>query len=136
MQKTTEILEQLFNSAAAESDPLQFLGRALPLVGQAMESDYVAVVQGARGRWRTIASWGPMRPLPTELFSEALDTGQRVERGDWLISPLSPQTASGELLAAYEPRKPSSEREQKLDVLRQWLATALEQVRARHRDKQ
>ncbi len=127
---------QLFFWAATESDSAAFLSHALPLISQTIESEYLALVQGSRGRWKAIASAGQLRPLPIELLSESLDSGQAVARGDWNLSPLSPQNDNGELLVAYRSRKLASERDQKLSIVLQWLAIALEQVRARHRDKQ
>jgi Nif-specific regulatory protein len=126
-------VSHLFYWAATDSDPLHFLVQALPLVSQAIDSQYVALVQGSRGRWKTIASSGPDRSPPADLLSESLDSGQVAARGDWYVSPLWPQPDMGELLVAYRPRKTN---ETELGVVRQWLATALEQVRARHRDQQ
>ena len=65
----------------------------------------------SRGRWRTVASTSRECVPPTDLLSEALDSGQPVARGDWNVSPLSPQHDSGELLVAYRPRKSANERE-------------------------
>ena len=128
---------QIFYWSAIENDPLRFLGRAVPLISQTIGSEYVALVQGSRGRWRTIASSGPERSPPTELLSESLDTGQVIARGDWNVSPLSPQSRNGELLVAYlGAGKLTNEREPERRVVEEWLATGLEQVRARHRDKQ
>src|SRR5262245_46815244 len=76
---------QLFYWAATDNDPLGFLGRALPLIAQSMESEYLALVQGSRGRWKTIAASGPERSPPNELMSESLDSGQPVARSDWYI---------------------------------------------------
>jgi Nif-specific regulatory protein len=130
------IAAQILYSAAITTDPLEFLAQALPLVSTAIDSDYLAVVQGSRGRWRTVASFGSDRPPPTELLSEALDAGLPLIRGDWHISPLLPQSATGELLVTHRARKPTNDRDQFLATTRQSLATALDHVRVRHSDHQ
>ena len=96
-----ECASKLFYWAASETDPAVFLRQALPLVGQTLGGDYLAIAKGEKGHWRTLGSSGPERALPVELLAEALDQGAPVVRGDWYVAPLAPQSASGELLAAY-----------------------------------
>src|SRR2546422_11471030 len=55
------IASQLFYFAVTETEPARFLRHALPLLGQAVQSEYVALIQAARGRWRTVASTGADR---------------------------------------------------------------------------
>jgi Nif-specific regulatory protein len=122
--------------AAAEGDPAAFLTRALAEIAQSLHGDYVAVVKGEKGQWRTIAASGPPRPVPRELLAESLDRNEPVVKGDWYVAPLEPQGATGELFAAYRTWSTSVEREGSLLLLLQWLATALAEVRGRQRDRQ
>src|SRR5262249_5290979 len=96
-----EVASKLFFWAAAESDSAIFLRQALPLMAQALGGEYLALVQGIKGQWRTLGASGPERPLPHELLSEALDRDQAVVRAEWYVAPLESRTSSGELLAAY-----------------------------------
>ncbi|HMC12481.1 MAG TPA: sigma-54-dependent Fis family transcriptional regulator, partial [Pirellulaceae bacterium] len=119
-----------------ESDPSKFLNQALPLVAQALGGEYAALVQGHRGRWRTIESSGPKQAVPSELLSETLDGDRPVISGDWYVGPLTPQAGSGELLAIYKKRSSPFESDETFEKLSHCLATALTQVRSRQHDKQ
>src|SRR5262245_17915890 len=131
-----ETASRLFYWAATESDAATFLRQALPLVAQTLGGEYLALVQGAKGQWRTIAASGPHRTVPAELTSEALDSDQPVVQGEWHVGPLTPQSASGELLAAFRTWNASVERGGTLETLTQWLAIGLAQVKQRQRDRQ
>src|SRR5438552_11247011 len=91
---------QLGSWAAIETDPAAFLRQALPLISQTLGSEYVAVVRGVKGRWRTIAAAGPERTPPDELLAGVIDGDRPLARGDWHAAPLAPQSVSGELLVA------------------------------------
>jgi Nif-specific regulatory protein len=131
-----ETASRIFYWAAAETDPDVFLRLALPLVCQTLGGDYLAVVQGEKGQWRTLASSGPQRTVPAELLSEALDGDAPVVRGEWYVTPLVLHTQSGELLAAYRTWNTKIERGGTLESLAAWLASGLAHVRSRQRDKQ
>jgi Nif-specific regulatory protein len=128
------LASQLWCWAASQTDLSHFLGQALPLVGKTIESEYIAVIQASRGRWRTIAFAGPRQSPPAELPSEVLETAQPTTRGDWHISPLSPQLSSGELLAIFRWRK-TADRDQFFLAIGQCLAAGLQLIRARHSDQ-
>ncbi|MDX1944370.1 MAG: sigma-54-dependent Fis family transcriptional regulator [Pirellulaceae bacterium] len=131
-----ETASKLFFWAAAERDPALFLRQALPLVCQTLGGDYIALVRGEKGQWRTLGSSGPQRAVPTDLLAEALDRDGPLVRGDWFISPLAPHAEQGELLAAFRTWTTGIERGGALETLTGWLHTALEQVRAHQRDSQ
>jgi Nif-specific regulatory protein len=131
-----ETASKLFYWAASETDATVFLRQALPLVIQTLGGDYLALAQGEKGQWRTIAASGPQRPLPAELLAEALDQDEAVVRGDWYVAPLVARGGTGELLAAYRTWNATVERGGTLETLAQWLAAALAQVRARQADRQ
>ena len=131
-----ETASKLFYWAASESDPAMYLRQALPLVSQTLGGEYLALVQGEKGQWRTLGASGPQRALPSELLAEALDKDEPVVRGDWYVAPLVPHAGSGELLAAFRTWNSSVERGGTLETLSQWLAAGLTQVRSRQRDRQ
>jgi hypothetical protein len=131
-----ETASKLFYWAAAEADPAVFLRQALPLVAQTLGGDYLALVKGEKGQWRTLGSSGPQRALPAELLADALDQGGPVVRGEWYVAPLAPQSASGELIAAYRTWTTGVERGGTLETLAQWLHTGLTEVRRRQSDRQ
>jgi len=131
-----EAASKLFYWAASESEPDVFLRQALPLVAQTLGGEYVALVEGAKGRWRTIAASGPARAIPDELLADALDGEQPVVGSEWYVTPLAPRVSKSELLAAYRTWSTSLERGGTLETLLHWLATALRQVKSRQRDKQ
>src|SRR5438093_846260 len=66
-----------------------FLREALRFWSETLGSEFIAMVRGIKGQWRTIAASGPQRTIPAELLSEALDGDRVVTRGDWYISPIS-----------------------------------------------
>src|SRR5215208_4386019 len=131
-----EAASRLFYWAAIETDPAVFLRQALPLICQTLGGEYIAVVQGEKGQWRTLAASGPQRAAPAELLAEALDRDEPAMRGDWYVAPLTEHSASGEMLAAYRTWNTAVERGGTLESLAQWLATGLSQVRSRQRDKE
>jgi len=131
-----ETASKLFYWAAAEYDPAVFLRQALPLIAQTLGGEYLALIHGEKGRWRTVAASGPERAVPSELLAEALDKEEPLVRGDWYVGPLAPHTASSELLAAYRTWTTARERDGTLATLSQWLAAGLEQVRTRQRERQ
>lgn len=131
-----ETASRLFYWAAVETEPAVFLRQALPLVCQTLGGEYLAVVQGEKGQWRTFAASGPQRAAPADLLAEALDRDEPQVRGDWYVAPLAERASSGEMLAAYRTWNTAAERGGTLESLAQWLAAGLAQVRSRQRDKQ
>ncbi len=131
-----ETASRLFFWATIESDPLSFLRQSLPLLGQALGAEYLAVVHGEKGQWRTLAASGPQRSAPAELLAEALDRDEPAAHGDWQVAPLGERGTSGEMLAAYRAKGAAADRGRALATLAQWLATGLAHVRSRQRDQQ
>jgi Nif-specific regulatory protein len=127
---------KLFYWSAVETDPAVFLRQALPLVGQIVAVDYVALVHGEKGRWRIIAASGPERPAPSELLAEVLDRDQPLARGEWHVRPMAGQSSKADLVVINPPPRAASEQERALETVVPWLATGLEQVRNRQRDRQ
>src|SRR4030095_4605407 len=84
-----ETASRLFYWAAVETEPAVYLRQAVPLVCQTLGGEYLAVVQGEKGQWRTLAASGPQRAAPVELLAEALDRDEPVTRGDWYVEPLA-----------------------------------------------
>src|SRR5262245_20110451 len=129
-----ETASKLFYWAATEKDPAGYLNLALPMVAQTLGGDYVALAKGEKGIWRTIASSGPQRPLPTDLLSETLDSDAPVSRRDWCIAPLALHGGNGELFAAYRTWAGAADRGGTLEALLGYLHSGLEAVRARQRE--
>ena len=129
-----ETASKLFYWAALERDPAVYLSLALPVVAQTLGGDYVALAQGEKGIWRTIAASGPHRPLPSDLLSEALDVGAVTNRGDWCAAPLAPNAAGSELIAAYRIWNGGVDRGGTLETLLGYLQVGLEAVRGRRRE--
>src|SRR3954447_14144931 len=79
----TQPVGKLFYLAAAEHDLGHFLHEALGLIAPAAGREFLAVINGAKGQWRTVAAWGLERAVPSELLSKALDDEEPVARGEW-----------------------------------------------------
>jgi Nif-specific regulatory protein len=131
-----EAASRLFFWAAQEADPAAFLRQAVPLVNQTLGGEYLALLRGEKGQWRTLAASGPQRSVPMEILAEVLDRGEPVVRGDWFVAPLVQHAATGEVLAAYRTWTSAPERGGTFETISLWLTTGLEQVRSRQRDQQ
>ena len=131
-----EAASKLFYWAAVEGEPAVFLRQALPLVAQTLGGEYLAIVRGEKGHWRTLGGSGPQRALPTELLAEALDGDAPVVRGDWYVAPLAARSGTSEILAAFRTWTGAVERGGTLETLAHWLHAGLTQVRQRQRDGQ
>ncbi len=126
---------KLFYSAASSVDSAIFLTQTLPLVCQALEGEYLALVDGQKGVWRVLGASNPHGALPIDLLAESLDSDAPVQRGDWYVAPLNPRSGSGEMLCALRTWSPDLERHGTLETARLWLAEGLAQVRAREHDR-
>src|SRR5688572_14669851 len=93
--------EQVLRSAVSAENSVIFLSRALPLLSQFLQADFLAVVHGEKGVWRIEAAVGPQQNLPFELLAESLDAGAPAVRGDWYVAPLYPRTGTGEMVCAF-----------------------------------
>lgn len=107
------------------------LERALPAIRQATGSDFVAVLRGEKGRWRTLGIAGSERSLPTELLAEVLDAEGPISRVPWQLAPLEPRAGSGEVLAIYRPS--TAKGPLAIVELAELLRQAIETVRDRQR---
>ena len=81
---------RLFYLAATEQDEALFLRDVLPLLLQPLGSESVRFVEGAKGRWQTIAASGTHHAPPDELLAKALDVDRPVQRGPWSSAPGAP----------------------------------------------
>ncbi|QDU31323.1 Nitrogen fixation protein VnfA [Anatilimnocola aggregata] len=128
-----ETASHLFYAAALENVPAAFLKQALPLVCQALGGDYLALVKGEKGKWRVLGASGPERPLPTDLLAEVLDSDEAQLKRQWYVTPLSPHSGTGELLAAYRTWMERPEPSDAFVTTAGWLNAALAAVRERER---
>lgn len=126
---------KLFYFAATGVDSAVFLTQSLPLVCQALEGEYLALVDGQKGVWRVLGASNPHGSLPIDLLAESLDADAPVQRGDWYVAPLNPRSGSGEMLCALRTWNQDLERHGTLETTRLWLAEGLAQVRAREHDR-
>jgi transcriptional regulator with GAF, ATPase, and Fis domain len=130
-----ELAAWLLHASITAADGTGFLAAALPRVAQTVGGEYWAIVECAKGQWKTIMASGSSRPLPEDLLSDVLDQEQVTLRGDWYVAPLQLDPSSGELLAAYRSQCAADDRNL-LEAASRWLATALSHVRQRERDGQ
>jgi transcriptional regulator with GAF, ATPase, and Fis domain len=135
-----ETASRLFFWAATATDPISFLRQALPLTSQTLGGDYLALIKGEKGKWRTLAASGPERPAPAELLADALDQDSTVVRNEWHVTPLAPHASTGEMLIAYriwaDPKSGDRTGSEGLVTIAAWLHTGLEAVRARQLERQ
>jgi transcriptional regulator with GAF, ATPase, and Fis domain len=128
--------DSVFYWAVAAQDEAEFLDHALKAAADALEADFVAVVQGEKGHWKALRTVGPSRGLPVELLATALDDGEPVTRGDWYVGSLDERGFRGELIAAWRKDAAWPARDDQRETIRNRLAKALAHVRSRQRDKQ
>jgi transcriptional regulator with GAF, ATPase, and Fis domain len=119
---------RLLEISANSTTTTLFLEQSLAAARQAVGAEFVAVVRGEKGKWRTLGVAGNERALPTERFAEVLDSEAPLSRAPWHIAPLEPRGASGELLAIYKTAGSVP-----LAELAELLRTALGTVRERQR---
>lgn len=62
---------------------------ALGLIARRYQLPFLAVVQGSKGRWRTLHSQGRLpEPLPAEWLGEVLDRNESSGQANWSAAPL------------------------------------------------
>src|SRR5262245_56484479 len=81
------------------TDSVAFLKTSLGCIASALGADFAAVTRNAGGQWSAVASSGSAISLPATLLSDSLDREGTIVREGWLVLPVDPKTASGELLA-------------------------------------
>jgi DNA-binding NtrC family response regulator len=106
-----------------------FLAEALAVMRQASGAEWVALVRGEKGKWRTVASAGAAKLPPPELLNEVLDAETSLTRGDWFLAPMA-RAVSAELLVVY---RPAAGQRGHLATLLALLSRAWELVRDRGR---
>src|SRR4051812_17832390 len=83
-----ETAGRLFYAACHAPSAAAYFQTALAAVKQTAGADFVAIVRGEKGIWRTIAASSAERQLPAELLAEALDADALTRRGDWVAVPI------------------------------------------------
>ena len=131
-----ETAARIYQAAAEASDAVSLLRQILPLASQSLGTDYLALVQGSKGRWRTVVASGPERTPPAELLAEVLDSDESASRGEWYAAPPVPRSAPGELWLARGELLSSQQRRGAVDGVLKWLSSGLATVRGREHDKQ
>ncbi len=79
-------------------DDETFLDAAVEHISGELKASSVAVMQGVKGQWRTLALMGKEAP-PRELLSETLDAESVQTSENWSAAPLSRPNTAGRLLA-------------------------------------
>jgi len=121
---------------AGDADQVgDFLAAALPVVAQGLSVDYAAVVSPQGGDWQTLGSAGIAQRLPIALLADALDREESAADANWLVAPISPRSAGGQLLAVYSSRGGLERAKPAVTALAPVLARAMAQIQQRHRDR-
>jgi len=131
-----DIPTKLIQLAAAAEMADGFLAGALPLLAAAAGADYLALMRGEKGTWRTLADSGLERALPEELLADVLDGGQMASSGPWLAAPVAPKAGSGELVALHLPQPAYAPQQQQFARLLEPFRQTLRDVRLRQRQSQ
>ncbi|MEQ8787221.1 MAG: sigma-54-dependent Fis family transcriptional regulator [Pirellulaceae bacterium] len=128
-----DIPSKLIQLAAAAETASRYLSGATAALAGSVGADYIALVRGQKGTWRTLAESGLERPLPEELLADVLDGDRLVVAGQWLAAPIAPKTQRGELVVLHLPHAIDDGRHQQFAQLLQPFQQALEEVRLRER---
>ena len=120
----------LFQSAENETQA-GFLAQAMPSLLEASQGQYMALVAGEKGTWRTLADVGTSQPLPSDLLAEVLDGEQPQVAQGWVAAALSPRSGKAELLVVHFAEPASQDDLSRIDALAALLHVSLEQVRLR-----
>ncbi len=131
-QPLAELAAQILSLAGSEASPTEFLTAALPLAGRETGAVWLGIVQGEKGKWRTLAAWSPShgekQTPPTDLLLDSLDREQTVSRQEWSASPLG---RGPELLAIKRSSESSPLPVTSLSAVTGIFADALNTVRNR-----
>ena len=126
---------KMFGLAAVESTPAEFLSAVLPVIRQAAAADWIALLRGEKGIWRTHAATSPMKQVPEALLSEVLDREACVTRGEWSLVPLGRSPHALELLVVYRAAPRPEAKGDALAVLASCLHSAWSAVRHRESER-
>jgi transcriptional regulator with GAF, ATPase, and Fis domain len=97
----SRLLPQLIDLTLEVTGDSEFLTAALHLINSETQGDFVALVQGIKGQWRTIGNAGKPQDLPTELLSETLDSDKCQSTENWTSAPLTSPNRTGRLLVQH-----------------------------------
>ncbi|MBL7041020.1 MAG: sigma-54-dependent Fis family transcriptional regulator [Pirellulaceae bacterium] len=127
-------LSRQFLLLAAECEaPNEFLEDALPSLMAAAGGDYIALLRGERGKWRSLACAGLEKTPPVELAAEALDREGGVNDADWAAVPLAQRSSPGEVLAIHLTEPKAGRQTADVSVLVPLVDAALSSIRLRLR---
>jgi transcriptional regulator with GAF, ATPase, and Fis domain len=124
---------KILASAANSNSAGEFLAAALPIAQHAAGAEFVAILRGEKGKWRSVASIGASKQPPSELLNDVLDRERSLAHEDWFLSPIG--RTAGELLVIYRPWGVVAEGSGKLSALVDLMAQAIESVRSRERGR-
>lgn len=86
------LLPELVHHSLNSNDLADFLSAAVGHINKATGSTATAVVQGIKGRWRTLAKSGKDTPS-SELLTDVLDAERCESDGDWIATPVASSSA-------------------------------------------
>jgi transcriptional regulator with GAF, ATPase, and Fis domain len=95
-----ELLVRWSKWAAESTDATQFLEQALELWAVEAKLSYAAVVEARRGRWETLADFGPQLSLPFDELAVVLDEEREQTTGNWRLVPIGNEAGETKVLAA------------------------------------
>lgn len=101
------LLPELVFYSLNSNDLSEFLSAAVAHLNQSTDADATAVVQGIKGRWRTLAQTDT-NPPPAELLTDVLDSEQCQTDGDWIAAPIANSTADDQYRGMLLVQKSSS----------------------------
>ena len=96
----SELLVRWTRLAAESNDATQFLEQALELWAEQVGLSYAAVVEARRGRWETLADFGPQQSLPFDELGAVLDEEREQVVGNWRLVPIQHGSGSTCVIAA------------------------------------
>jgi Nif-specific regulatory protein len=82
------LLPELIGLVQECDDEPAFLQLALPRVVQTLGHGSASVVQGVKGRWRSVAAAGRQPALPDDFLAEVLDRNEPLQLDFWSAAPL------------------------------------------------
>ncbi len=126
------VVPKLFDLAGQFDSVDKFLAAAIPTIRETADCRYLAVAQGEKGAWRTLATSGTERPLPVDLLAEVIDRDGVAMRQDWFAAPLASRSHKAEVLIVDRPQSRAGSLDQLVDALAALLGAALAIVRLRH----
>jgi transcriptional regulator with GAF, ATPase, and Fis domain len=126
------VAPKLFDLASQLDSVDKFLVAAIPTLRETADCRYLAVVQGEKGAWRTLAASGTERSLPVDLLAEVLDRDAVATRQDWFAAPLARRSNKAEVLIVERPQNRAGSLDELVDALAASLGAALAVVRRRH----